>query len=209
MIKVSIVEDHADFRLGLSHLLNATNGFKCIAAFDNAEDAIENLTGNEALLLLDINLPRLSGIESIPLIKNKFPDLKIIMLTVMDDNDNIIKAILAGADGYLLKKTPPAQLLSSLLDCSEGGSPMSASVALKVINLFKRHIPVQSEEFNLSARELEVLQLLVDGFDAKGISEKLFISIETVWNHLRHIYEKLHVHSKSQAVAKALKEGLI
>ena len=209
MIKVSIVEDHQDFREGLSYLLNATEGFECLNTFSSAEDAIHNLSGKEDVILLDINLPQLSGVDAIPIIKEKFSNLKIIMLTIFDDDDNIIKAIISGADGYLLKKTAPASILDSLQECMEGGSPMTASVANKVLKLFKDYIPAKTEEFSLTDRELEILQLLVEGLDNNNIAKKLFISRDTVRNHIRHIYEKLHVHSKSQAVVKAIREGLI
>ncbi|MCP5063446.1 MAG: response regulator transcription factor [Ignavibacteriae bacterium] len=209
MIKVTIIEDHPDFREGLAHLLNATEGFICIDVFGNAEDGISQISPKTGVILLDIGLPGMTGIEAVPLLKTKLPQVKIIMLTVFDDDDNILKAIMAGADGYLLKKTSPTKILSALEEAVSDGSPMTASIAKKVITLFKNYIPVQTEDFSLSNRELEVLQLIVDGLDNNEIAEKLFISIQTVRNHIRHIYEKLHVHSKSQAVVKALKEGLV
>lgn len=209
MIKVSIIEDHRDFRQGLAYLLSASEGFECIDTFANAEEGIEGISGKEDVVLLDINLPKQSGIEAIPQIKERFPELKIIMLTVFDDDDSVVNAILAGADGYLLKKTAPPQLLSSLKDCLEGGSPMTPSIAKKVLSLFKKHVTVKNDAFQLTQRETEILNLLVDGFDNQVIAEKLFISIETVRNHIRHIYDKLQVHTKSQAVVKAIREGLV
>jgi DNA-binding NarL/FixJ family response regulator len=209
MIKVSIIEDHQDFREGLSFLLNASEGYTCISNYTNAEDAVDTLSGDEDVILLDINLPEMSGIEAIPLIKAKHPYLKIIMLTICDDDQTIIEAIMAGADGYLLKKTAPDRLLTSLQETLDGGSPMTASIASRVLNLFKKHVPVKNNSISLTARELEVLQLLVDGLDNISVAKQLFISIQTVRNHIRHIYEKLQVHSKSQAVAKAIKEGLV
>ena len=209
MIKVSIIEDHHDFREGLSYLISASEGFECIDTFMNAEDGIEGLTGKEDVLLLDINLPDLSGTEAIPLIRNKFPDLKIIMLTMFDDDENIMNSILAGADGYLLKKTAPPQILNSLKTCMEGGSPMTPGIAKKVLRLFKKHIPVKNDDFSLTQRETEILNLLVDGWENPAIADKLFISVQTVRNHIRHIYDKLQVHSKSQAVVKAIREGLV
>lgn len=209
MIKVSIIEDHHDFRKGLSYLINASEGFHCVDTFMSAEDGIEGLSGKEDVLLLDINLPNLSGIEAIPMIKARFPELKIIMITIFDDDDNVMKAILAGADGYLLKKTAPPQILSSLKTCMEGGSPMTPSIAKKVLTLFKKHIPQKNDNFSLTLREQEILQLLVDGLENQTIANKLFISIQTVRNHIRHIYDKLKVHSKSQAVVKAIREGLV
>jgi DNA-binding NarL/FixJ family response regulator len=131
------------------------------------------------------------------------------MLTVFDDDDNILKAILAGADGYLLKKTSPQKILSALQEALTDGSPMTPSIAKKVIKLFRNYIPNKTEEFSISKRELEVLELIVNGSNNNEIASKLFISIETVRNHIRHIYEKLHVHSKSEAVVKAIREGLV
>ncbi len=209
MINVSIIEDHKDFRKGLSSLLDASEGFTCIDTFISAEDGIKYLSGDEELLLLDINLPNMSGIEAIPILKNKFPGLKIIMLTILDDDNTIMEAILSGADGYLLKKTPPIQILASLRECINGGSPMTPSIAKKVLMLFKKYIPNQQDDYSLTARELEILNLLVEGMSNASIAKRLFISIQTVRNHIRHIYEKLQVHSKSQAVVKAIREGLV
>lgn len=209
MIKVSVIEDHKEYREGLSYLLNASEGFKCINTFASAEEGLRGLTGEEDVVLLDINLPGLSGIETIPKIKEKFPDIKIIMLTIFDDDDNIMGAILAGADGYLLKKTTPSEILESLQDCITGGSPMTPGIAKKVLTLFKKYIPSKNKDFSLTKREMEILHLLVEGYNNQAISDKLFISVETVRNHIRHIYEKLQVHSKTQAVVKAIREGLV
>jgi len=209
MIKVSIIEDHHDLRQGLVYLISASDGFECVDTFASAEEGIDGLSGKEDVLLLDINLPNLSGIEAIPLIKERFPELKIIMLTVFDDDDSVVNAILAGADGYLLKKTAPPLLLTSLKDCLEGGSPMTPSIAKKMLNIFKKHVPSKNDAFQLTQRETEILNLLVDGLDNPAIADKLFISVQTVRNHIRHIYEKLQVHTKSQAVVKAIREGLV
>jgi DNA-binding NarL/FixJ family response regulator len=209
MIKVTIIEDHPDFREGLAYLLNATEGFECIDVFGSAEEAIENISDKTEVILQDIGLPGINGIESVALLKKKIPEIKIIMLTVFDDDDNILKAILAGADGYLLKKTSPQKILSALQEALTDGSPMTPSIAKKVIKLFRNYIPNKTEEFSISKRELEVLELIVNGSNNNEIANKLFISIETVRNHIRHIYEKLHVHSKSEAVVKAIREGLV
>ncbi len=209
MIHVSIIEDHPDFRKGLAYLLDASEGFKCIDTFYSAEDALDNLSGDEDMILLDINLPQISGIEAIPKIKILFPELKIIMLTILDDDQTIMEAILAGADGYLLKKSSPTKILSSIKECDGGGSPMTASIAKKVLTLFKKYVPVQNKDFSLTKREKEILHFLVEGKDSFNIGDKLFISVQTVRNHIRHIYEKLQVHSKSQAVVKAIREGLV
>ncbi len=209
MIHVSIIEDHPDFRKGLAYLLEASEGFECIDTFYSAEDALENLSGKENLILLDINLPQISGIEAISKLKLLFPHVKIIMLTILDDDHTIMEAILAGADGYLLKKSSPVQILNSIKECDGGGSPMTASIAKKVLTLFKKYIPVKNDNFFLTKREKEILHLLVEGIDNHSIAEDLFISVQTVRNHIRHIYEKLQVHSKTQAVVKAIREGLV
>ena len=209
MINVSIIEDHPDFRKGLMYLLDASDDFNCIDSFISAEDGIANISENTDILLLDINLPEMSGIEAIPILKSKYPDIKILMLTIFDDDNTIIEAILAGADGYLLKKSSPDKLLTSLKECRGGGSPMTASIAKRVLTLFKKYIPNQQDDYSLTARELEILNLLVEGMSNASIAKRLFISIQTVRNHIRHIYEKLQVHSKSQAVVKAIREGLV
>ncbi len=209
MINVSIIEDHPDFRKGLMYLLDASDDFNCIDSFISAEDGIANISENTDILLLDINLPEMSGIEAIPILKSKYPDIKILMLTIFDDDNTIIEAILAGADGYLLKKSSPDKLLTSLKECRGGGSPMTASIAKRVLTLFKKYIPNQQDDYSLTTRELEILNLLVEGMSNASIAKRLFISIQTVRNHIRHIYEKLQVHSKSQAVVKAIREGLV
>lgn len=209
MIKVSIVEDHNDFRKGLEQLLEVADGFECVNTYISAEEAIENLSGTEDVLLLDINLPNISGIDAIPSFKQKFPDVKIIMLTMLDDDNTILQAILAGANGYLLKKTQPERILNAIDECIKGGSPMTGSIASKVLSLFKQYIPQKSAHYSLTKREIEILNLLVEGFDNHQIADSLFISFDTVRNHIRHIYKKLQVHSKSQAVVKALREGLV
>lgn len=208
MFKIGIIEDHDELREGFSILLNTTENFTCDKCFSSLEEGIDNLN-NLDLLLLDIGLPGMTGIEGIPIIKEKYPDLKIIMLTVFDDNNNVFRAILSGANGYLLKKTPPKKLLQAIEDAVSGGTPMTPAIATKVITLFKKFVPAQRNDFDLSIREKQVLNLVIDGFDNSTIAEKLFISKETVRNHIRHIYQKLHVHSKSQAVVKAIREGII
>ncbi len=207
-IYVTIIEDHDDFREGLNHVLQFTEGFSCVDAFYSVEEALPRLQDSD-VILLDIHLPGRSGIESIGSIKQKLPNAKIIMLTVFDDDDHVFKAIMAGADGYILKKTPPAQVLTAIQDAAEGGTPMTPYVAKKVLDLFRKYAPTPSNEHGLTERELEILAQLVQGLDTIELAEKLFISRETVRNHIKHIYEKLHVHSRSQVVAKALKEGWV
>ena len=206
-ITVVIIEDHVHYREGLKQLLLASKGFSCVGVYGSLEQYLEDPPEAE-IILLDISLPGKSGIEGIPLIKSISPACKIIMLTVFDSDDSIFNAILAGADGYLLKKTPPPRILYSIEEAVEGGTPMSPFVARRMIEYFKSIVPQPASDYSLTSRESEILGELVKGFDNKQIADKLFISFETVRNHLKHIYEKLHVSSRSQAVSKALHEGL-
>lgn len=203
-IKVAIVEDHTEYRESISFILQSTEGFSCTGKFSSVNDALKNPTKTD-VILLDINLPQISGIDGISMLKEKYPDASIIMLTVYDDDENIFRAITAGADGYILKKSSPIRILQAIEDVAQGGSPMSPSVAKQALNLFKSYAPAKLHEDVLSSRENEILSLIVDGLSNDEISSKLFISLQTVRNHIRHIYEKLHVHSKAQAVAKAIK----
>lgn len=205
-IHVAIIEDHDDYREGLFHLIGHTEGFHCVGHYVSVEEAVQKMPEAD-VVLLDIGLPGKSGIEGIGEIKRRFPDAQVIMLTVFEDDKNIFEAIRAGANGYLLKKTPPAKLLLAIEDAASGGMPMTPFVARQVVDMFKRYIPPEKENLSLTARESEVLALLVDGLNYAMIAEKLFISLDTVRNHIRHIYEKLHVHSKAEAVAKAMKSG--
>jgi len=209
MIPITIIEDHKAYRQALMQLLELSEQYHCIAAYENAESALENLGGQEQLILLDINLPGISGIEALTALKKLNPQAKILMLTMLDDDQSILKAILNGANGYLLKKTKSEKILEAIDSCLQGGSPMTPGIATKVLKLFQQYIPKKNNDYTLTPRELEILNLLVEGIDTLQIANTLFISIETVRNHIRHIYEKLQVHSKSQAVVKALKEGLI
>lgn len=207
-INVVIIEDHKEFRESIAFLLDSSEGFICSGKYSSVEEALEKMDSAD-VILLDINLPGISGIEGIEKIKQNFPEVNIIMLTVFEDDKNVFHAILAGADGYLLKKSAPIRIIQAIEDAYEGGSPMTPIIAKKAINLFKNHIPQYDGKDNLSDREREILLLIVDGKSNDEISNKLFISLQTVRNHIRHIYQKLHVHSKSQAVAKAIKEGIM
>lgn len=207
-IKVAIIEDHKEYRESIYFILHATEGFQCIGKYTSVEDALKSMPPPD-VVLLDINLPGMSGIEGIEKIKEIYPDTKVVMLTVFDDNKNVFHAILSGADGYILKKTQPIRLIQAIEDAAAGGSPMTPTIAKQALELFKDHVPHRSNRDSLTEREHEILSLIIDGLDNEEISSKLFISLQTVRNHIRHIYEKLHVHSKSQAVVKALKEGII
>jgi DNA-binding NarL/FixJ family response regulator len=209
-IKVAIVEDHAAFRDGLYHLINNSPGYICSGKYSSVEDALRSIKANTPdVILMDIGLPGMSGIEGVRHIKAEFPQIEILMLTVYEDNERVFHAICAGANGYILKKSPPAKVLEAIQEARGGGTPMTPQIARRVVEMFKQFMPPSTADYGLTPREKEVLNCLMDGMNYKLIAEKLFLSVETVRNHIRHIYEKLQVHSKSQAVAKALKEKLL
>ena len=209
-ISVAIVEDDDDMRTTLQRLIENTEGFSCIGAFENCEDALSPIeVESPDVILMDINLPGMSGIDGVHRIKLFDPDANILMLTVYQDDDNIFRSICAGASGYLLKRTPKDILLNAIREVYAGGAPMNAGIARRVMELFRKTAVPVREESNLTQREIEILQALVDGCSYKMIADRHAISIETVRNHIKHIYEKLHVHSKSEAVVKALKERLV
>ncbi len=205
-ISIAIVEDHREFREGLVSFISFSPGYNCKANFSSVEAALAGIPEVE-VVLLDINLPGKSGIEAIPLLKEGQPDIKIIMMTIFDDSENIFNAMQAGADGYLLKNTPPMKILAAIDEVVSGGAPMSPYIARKVVDFFSKS--KTGNDYDLTPRENEILALLVDGIDSHTIADKLFISYETVRNHLRNIYRKLQVTSKAQAVSKALRENLI
>ncbi len=207
-IKVTIIEDHKEYRESIFYILNSTDGFECVGQFESVESALKQMVQTD-VVLLDIHLEGISGIDGITKIKDICPSCKIVMLTVFEDDTNIFRALLEGADGYILKKTPPTRLLQAIEDAASGGAPMTPSIAKITLDLFKDHLKPKKQPKILTPREEEILKLVVDGLSSNDIAEKLFISLQTVRNHIRHIYEKLHVHSKSQVVAKAIKEGFI
>jgi DNA-binding NarL/FixJ family response regulator len=210
-IKVAIVEDRRELREGLGMLINGTEGFVCSGTYRSMEEA---LTATAAaappdIVLSDIGLPGMSGIEGIRLLKDRFPDLIILMLTIYEDDERIFDAICAGACGYLLKKTPPARLLEALREAVQGGAPMSPEVAARVISLFREIRPPQRPEYELSPHETRLLKLFIEGHNYKTAAAELGVTVHTVSFHLRSIYDKLQVHSKSEAVAKALRNRLV
>lgn len=212
MINVVIVEDSETIREGLNLLVDGTDGYTCIGAFEDCESMLKSIEKlNPDVILMDIGLPGISGIEGIKEVKKILPDTTILVLTVYDENELVFQALCAGACGYLVKKTSPANLLEAIKEASEGGAPMTSHIARKVVNFFQnKGVFAPSESKNvLTPREKEVLAGLIDGNSYKAIADSLFISVDTVRFHFRNIYKKLHVHSQSEAVAKALKEGLI
>lgn len=212
MISVIVVEDNKIIRESLASLINGTEGFSCIASFSDCESLfIDTKLKDADVVLMDIGLPGINGIEGTKRIKEKYQDVNIIMLTVYEDNQLVFDALCAGACGYLVKKTPPTQLLEAIRDVNSGGSPMSSHIARKVISVFQQHNwnDKKHEDTLLSDREKEVLSGLTKGKSYQEIGNELFISIDTVRHHIRNIYSKLHVHSQSEAVAKAIKKGLV
>jgi len=209
-IKVAIIEDQGEIRDCLEILINGTEGYRCTGSFASMERAIERIGFDlPDVVLVDIGLPGMSGIEGIRRLKELHPSLSLLMLTVYDDNDRIFDALCAGASGYLLKKTPPARLLESLKEAAQGGAPMSPEVARRVIALFRDFHPPDHADYQLTPHETRLLKLLVDGCSYKTAAAKLGVTVHTVSFHFQRIYEKLQVHSKSEAVAKALRGRLV
>lgn len=203
IISVAIVEDNHDIRSAMELLINGSEGYACIGAFNNAEIALEKvplLLPN--VVLMDFNLPGMNGIECIIKLKAEYPDMQFMMLTVYEDDDKIFMALEAGASGYILKKTPPGELLDAIRDLHDGGSPMSSQIARRVVAYFQKQAKPNPALEALTSREKEILDQLSKGFLYKEIAGNLFISIETVRRHVHNIYEKLHVRSRTDAVNK-------
>lgn len=210
IIKTAIVEDMRDIREGLVTLINFTDGFTCTGSYRSMEDAIPQIKHNlPDVLLSDIGLPGMTGIEGIKILKEKYPNMTILMLTVYEDDERIFDAICAGASGYLLKRTSPAKILENIREAVSGGAPMSPEVATRVIKLFREVRPPEKVEYDLTPHETRLLKLLVEGHNYTTAAEELRVSYNTIKFHMRHIYEKLQVHSKSEAVAKALQNRLV
>ncbi len=205
-INVAIVEDKNEIREGLTFLINSSEGYRCVGSFGNAEDGLAQIPQLKAdVVLMDINLPKMNGIECVRKLKTKKSSIQFIMLTVYEDSERIFESLKAGASGYLLKRTPPAKILEWIGDAHRGGSPMSSEIARKVVQSFQKNTHASPDETaQLSARENEILTHLAKGFTYKEIGDQLFISSETVRSHLRRIYEKLQVHSRTEAVVKFL-----
>jgi len=214
MIKVVLYEDNNQLREGLAMLIQGSEGFTVVNSYRNCNDVeAEVKKDNPDIVLMDIDMPGIGGIEGLKIIRQQNAACKILMLTVFDDRKSIFEAIRAGADGYLLKKTQPAKLLEHLKDLYEGGSPMTASIARQILEMFNQlhegGEQKKGEEYNLTEREKDVLQLMVKGYTYKKAAAELFVSVETIRSHIKKIYEKLHVNSKSEAVAKAFKNKLL
>lgn len=209
-IRIALIEDRREIRDALAVLIEGAGGFSCVGAFRSMEEALATIDrGSPQVILVDIGLPGMSGIEGIRLLKERQPPAEILMLTVYDDDERIFEALCAGASGYLLKKTPPARLLEAVREVIDGGSPMSPEIARRVITLFQQIRPSARVDHQLSPHEIRLLKLQVEGHTYKTVATELKVSINTVRFHMKHIYEKLHVHSKSEAVAKAFRDRLI
>jgi len=205
-ITVSIVEDNDKLRGTLARVLNRNEDFKCVSEYANAEDALKGLPRDKPeVVLMDINLPGKNGVECVRELKQLAPELQVMMLTVYEDTENIFNALAAGASGYMLKRTPQAQILDAIREVHRGGSPMTTHIARKVVSSFQRTAASAQPTENLSPREQEVLDLLSQGLIYKEIAEKLGISYETVHTYIRRIYEKLQVRTRTEAVAKFLR----
>jgi DNA-binding NarL/FixJ family response regulator len=213
-IRVAVVEDDRATREGLKLLLGATPGFACAGAWGSVEEARAVGRGAKPdVLLLDVRLPGLSGPEGIPDLRLCWPEALVLMLTSMEDEATVVEALAAGAVGYVLKRTPPARILEAVREVAEGGSPMSPEIARRVVALFRRTggavRPAEEDATALTGQERRLLALLADGHSYQSAAETLTISVNTVRKHIRNLYEKLQVHTRSEAVGKALRRGLI
>ncbi len=210
VVRVVIIEDLREIREGLAMLIHGAHGFQCASSHRTMEDALDGIAASRPdVILLDIGLPGMDGIAGTRILRELCPEVPILALTVYDDDNNVFNAICAGASGYLLKNTPPARLLESLREVADGGAPMSPEVARRVVKLFRQFRPPARASFHLTPQETELLRLMVEGHYYKTAARAMGISTNTVSFHLKHIYEKLQVHSKTEAVARALRDQLI
>jgi DNA-binding NarL/FixJ family response regulator len=205
MIRVAIVEDNQILRKSMEQLFAQTDDIRCVASIKNLLNVVSVFQKvMPDIVLMDIGLPDISGIEGVRTLKNNFDNMQILMFTVFEDDEKIFEAIREGASGYLLKKTRPQEIIEAIRELYEGGSPMSPSVARRVVHFFQSGSPLKEDDYQLTSREKEILFALVDGLSYKKIAAKYYLSVHTIRKHISSIYEKLHVHSKSQAVAKIL-----
>jgi len=209
-IKVAIIEDHREFREYLTALIGGTEGFRCTGSYGSVEMALSRIGGAlPDIVLTDIGLPGMSGIEGIRILKERYPQLLLLVQTIHEDDDRVFEALCAGASGYILKKTQPSRLIEGLRDAARGGAPMSPEIASRVIRLFKQIRPPERVDYQLTPHETRLLKLLVEGHNYKTAAAELGVTTSTINFHLQKIYEKLQVHSKTEAVAKALRNRLI
>ncbi len=209
-LRIVLIEDLREIREGLTALINGTAGFECVASYGMMETALARIEREKPdAILTDLGLPGMSGIEGIERLREIFPSVPIIALTIYDNDREIFNALCNGANGYLLKNTPPARLLEALKEAVEGGSPMSPTIAARVVNLFRTFRPPDTADYRLTPQEIALLKLHIEGHHKKTAAKEMEISFHTVSFHLKNIYEKLQVHSKTEAVAKALREKIV
>ena len=208
-IDVALVEDDAALADGLRQLIDGADGYACTQVYGSVEEALRGLRQGTNVLLLDIHLPGMLGSEGVRLIRERHPATEVIMLSVYSGEQHVFESICNGACGYLLKKTPPAQLLSAIAEAAQGGAPMSPEIARKVVSLFRTVRPPAAVDFDLTPQEKGLLRLLSEGHSYESAGANLNVSVNTVRNYVRSVYEKLHVHSKSEAVGKALRQGIL
>jgi DNA-binding NarL/FixJ family response regulator len=209
-IKVAIIEDRREIREALAMLISGTEGFDCTGSYRTMEEALEKIPHKlPDLVLCDIGLPGMDGIEGIRILKEKSPALSVLMLTIYEDDERIFDALCAGACGYLLKRTQPARLLESLKEAASGGAPMSPEVARRVVALFRDMRPPDRADYQLTPHETRLLKLLVEGHTFTTAAAELGVSYHAIHFHMKNIYDKLQVHSKTEAVSKALRNRLI
>jgi DNA-binding NarL/FixJ family response regulator len=207
MISISIVDDEKELCQSIATFVNGTPGFKCVSTYNSGETALEHLPEDHPnVVLMDINLGGMSGIECVRRLKTILPELQIVMLTVYEDTEQIFKALTAGASGYMLKRLTPKKLLDAIREVHEGGSPMSNSIARKVVASFQQAEQTAEEKTHLSSREEMVLDCLAKGLTYKQTADQLNVSIDTIRTYVRRVYEKLHVQSRTEAVAKYLRQ---
>ncbi len=211
IIKVAVFDDNAARRGGLQMLLDAMEDMTCVGAYDDCREVVDRVRSMQPdVILMDIDMPYVDGIEGVTLVKKAFPEIKVIMQTIFEDENKIVEAICAGADGYILKQKSPLDLVEGISEVMKGGAPMTPQVARKVLKVFSSaKVLPSSQDFKITKREKEILGLLVEGFSYKMIAEKCFITYATVNTHIGHIYEKLQVNSVAGAVSKAIKEDLV
>jgi len=209
-VNVVVIEDHREFREYLAALINGTDGLRCTGDFGSFEEALGRIHASiPDVVLIDIGLPGMNGIDGIRLLKERYPAMLLLTLTVYDDDDRVFQALCAGASGYLLKKTQPARLVESIKEAAQGGSPISPEVARRVIRLFREIRPPQQADYDLTPHEVRILKLLVEGHNYKTAAAKLGVKPTTINFHLQTIYQKLQVHSKTEAVAKVIRQRLL
>ena len=209
-MRVGIIEDRREIREGLVTLIDDAADFCCSGSYRSMEEALPRIPGElPDVMLVDIGLPGMSGIEGLPLLKERCPEASFLILTVYDDDDRIFNALCAGADGYLLKKTPRVRLLASLKEATRGGAPMSPEIARRVVRLFRKYPPPRRTDYDLTPHEMRLLTMLAQGHNYRTAADELDVSVNTIAFHIKNIYTKMQVHSKSEAVARALRDGVI